>query len=470
MTPAKAAKVAQAQGAVTASRALPFAYEFGGPWGTAVTTVILPVVVLWLAHCSRVGRVVDFTEVAAVWLWVGQPPPEGGLLPRPVVLVWCGLAVVAWFLGQVLLERLLPCEVVLGAPIASPTHSHPDPLRLPYRINGHLAFWVTLLVVSAGWPTWDPISRTIQCGSFPYWSPIYEYFAELACATAALCFVVNTYLYWNSFGKDAAGQPKILAAGGNSGNFCYDFFIGRELNPRIGNSNFDWKEFCELRPGLIGWVLLNAASAHQQFITTGFVSGSMLLVNLFQGIYVWDALYQEKAILTTMDITTDGFGFMLLFGDLCWVPFTYSLQARYLVHHDPALCWWQLLAVVAVHAVGYTIFRGANGQKDVFRRNPHDPSVSHLTFLQTKRGTKLLTGGWWGRARKINYTGDYLMGLSWCLVCGFHSIVPYYYAIYFMILLVHRSIRDDHLCQQKYGDDWNTYKKIVPYRFIPGII
>jgi delta14-sterol reductase len=36
----------------------------------------------------------------------------------------------------------------------------------------------------------------------------------------------------------------------------------------------------------------------------------------------------EKAILTTMDITTDGFGFMLAFGDLAWVPFIYSLQAR----------------------------------------------------------------------------------------------------------------------------------------------
>ena len=46
-----------------------------------------------------------------------------------------------------------------------------------------------------------------------------------------------------------------------------------------------------------------------------------------------DALWAEKAILTTMDITTDGFGFMLAFGDLAWVPFTYSLQARYLVEH-----------------------------------------------------------------------------------------------------------------------------------------
>ena len=34
----------------------------------------------------------------------------------------------------------------------------------------------------------------------------------------------------------------------------------------------------------------------------------MVLLCLFQGAYVWDALYNERAILTTMDITTDGCG------------------------------------------------------------------------------------------------------------------------------------------------------------------
>ena len=80
----------------------------------------------------------------------------------------------------------------------------------------------------------------------------------------------------------------MLAAGGNSGNVCYDFFMGRELNPRIGRS-FDWKEFCELRPGLMGWMFLNAASAHQQYTQQGYLSGSMILINLFHGVYVWDA-------------------------------------------------------------------------------------------------------------------------------------------------------------------------------------
>ena len=61
---------------------------------------------------------------------------------------------------------------------------------------------------------------------------------------------------------------------------------------------------------------------------TGSISLSMLLTVMLQCFYVWDAVYMEKAILTTMDITTDGFGFMLCFGDLAWVPFIYTLQAR----------------------------------------------------------------------------------------------------------------------------------------------
>lgn len=48
--------------------------------------------------------------------------------------------------------------------------------------------------------------------------------------------------------KSIANKDHVLSAG----NFVYDFFTGHELNPRIGS--FDLKYFCELRPGLIGWV------------------------------------------------------------------------------------------------------------------------------------------------------------------------------------------------------------------------
>lgn len=59
----------------------------------------------------------------------------------------------------------------------------------------------------------------------------------------------------------------------------------------------------------------------------------MVLVNVFQLLYILDALWYEPSILSTMDITSEGFGHMLAFGDLVWVPFTYGLQAKYIAEH-----------------------------------------------------------------------------------------------------------------------------------------
>lgn len=73
-----------------------------------------------------------------------------------------------------------------------------------------------------------------------------------------------------------------------------------------------------------------------------------------------------------MDITTDGFGFMLAVGDLAWVPFVYSLQARYLVFNQVELGPVKTALVIAVNLAGYYIFRSSNGEKNDFRngRNP----------------------------------------------------------------------------------------------------
>lgn len=292
---------------------------------------------------------------------------------------------------------------------------------------------------------------------------IYDHYLALITASTLFSAILSVFVYVKSFLPGA-----LLAEGGVSGNSIYDFFIGRELNPRLGS--LDIKEFCELRPGLIGWFVINLGMAAKQMQNTGSVSLSMLLINVFQGFYVWDGLHAEKSILSTMDITTDGFGFMLAFGDLAWVPFIYSLQARYLVDHDPELDVITIGTIVLLQCFGYYVFRAANSEKDAFRRNPEDPRVSHLTYLKTKRGTRLITSGWWGLARKINYTGDWIMTFSWCLLCGWQSPVPYFQAVYFLILLVHRAIRDDKMCHEKYGDDWIEYKRRVPYAFIPYVV
>ncbi len=42
------------------------------------------------------------------------------------------------------------------------------------------------------------------------------------------------------------------------------------------------------------------------------------------------------------------------------------------------------------------------------------------------------------------------MAWAWCLPCGFTTPLPYFYPIYFAVLLVHRQQRDDEACAHKY--------------------
>lgn len=423
-------------------------YEFGGPVGAFMTMLLLPGVIFFLYCSCNKDFIVPGADLGSL---AGAPLPDTGSL----ISVKAVGVLVTWFGFQVVLERLLPGDLVSGVDLGPAGGSKWEGKTLQYRMNGHLAFWVSILALM-------PLAVR---GDLVY---LYDAFSELAGASIFLSTLLAAFLYWKSF-QDGA----LLAKGGNSGNAVYDFFIGRELNPRLGT--FDLKQFCELRPGLIGWVALNLGMAAKQYHATGAVSAPMLFVNFFQGLYVWDALYQERAILTTMDITTDGFGYMLAFGDLAWVPFTYGVQARYLVDRDAGVPDWALVATACLCACGYAVFRGANGQKDAFRRDPAAPAVAHLKVLNvtnqvTGKPSKLLISGWWGMARKINYTGDWLMALSWSAFTGLGCVITYFYPIYFAVLLVHRAWRDDCFCAEKYGADWNKYKSIVRAVFIPGVI
>ena len=51
--------------------------------------------------------------------------------------------------------------------------------------------------------------------------------------------------------------------------------------------------------------------------------------------------------------------------------------------------------------------------------------------------------------RSRNSLGDWIMAWAWCLPTGFSSALPYFYVVYFAILLVHRQMRDDEACEGK---------------------
>lgn len=407
--------------------------EFGGIPGALLMMLGLPVFLgLMLLMCQQEDpSLLNF------------PPP----LPA-VSALWEARAFglyLLWFLLQAFFYLLPIGKVVEGTPLS-------DGRRLKYRINGFYSFLLTAAVV----------------GAAVFWGLeldyVYKHFLQLALAATAFSVILSTYLY-----ARAVRAPRHELSPASSGNPIYDFFIGRELNPRIGA--FDLKYFCELRPGLIGWVVINLVMllAEMKIHSRTTPSLAMILVNSFQLLYVVDALWNEEAVLTTMDIIHDGFGFMLAFGDLVWVPFIYSLQAFYLVFHPNEVSWPVAAGITALKLFGYVIFRCANSQKNAFRKNPSDPKLAHLKTIHTATGKNLLVSGWWGFVRHPNYLGDLIMALAWSLPCGFNHILPYFYVIYFTMLLVHREARDEHQCKRKYGLAWEKYCQRVPYRIFPYI-
>ena len=170
-----------------------------------------------------------------------------------------------------------------------------------------------------------------------------------------------------------------------------------------------------------------------------------------------------------MDIIHDGFGYMLAFGDMAWLPFLYCLQPRFLLETGFTLPWYFLVPIALLNLVGYAIFRLSNSQKDRFRKDPKNKAVADIETISTGSGKKLLVGGWWGLCRKPNYLGDLIMACSWSLITGTSHIIPYFYPLYFLVLLVHRERRDNEQCLKKHGAAWEKYCERVKYRIFPRI-
>lgn len=368
----------------------------------------------------------------------------------------CWKAYLAWFSVLAVCDVYFPGKDIQGVELR-------DRTRLTYRINGlSMSSALVAIILARAW--------TLDNYYLPELDFLYKNQLRLICVTVIFSFLLSFIVYFISFIplRKPNGMntfERVLSINGNTGNQLYDWFIGRELNPRIGA--WDIKLFCELRPGMLLLLLINLSGAHHQYHSLGKVSDSMFLTNVLQAFYIFDGILNEEGLLTMMDISTDGFGFMLAFGDLAWLPGTYSLQTRYLsldenFHHLGAAKFW---AIVALLAVGYYIFHSSNQQKSDFKQRKLD----HMKSISTPTGSKLLIEGWWGLSQHINYFGDWIIGWSWCLPTGSKTPLTYFYVIYFAILLLHRQKRDEAKCRAKYGRTWEEYEAKVPYKIVPYV-
>ena len=385
-------------------------------------------------------------------LFQGQTLPAVGLFG-----VWLALQIFLALTPDIL-HKIIP-SYVGGNCLGSVT---PAGERLNYNINGLQAWVISHLLFIVGAFALDLFSPSI----------IFNYWGALLIVVNILGFSLATFAYVKAHYFPTSYNDRKF-----SGNKLYDYFMGIELNPRIGL--IDLKLFFNGRPGIVAWTLINISFAAEQYLRYGHVTNSMILVNLLQGLYVLYFFWNEAWYLKTIDIHHDHFGWMLAWGDCVWLPYMYTLQGLFLVFHPVELSPVAAVTTLIIGLVGFYIFASSNMQKDNFRKTdgknliwgkkPESIACKYKTADGTERESKLLVSGWWSVTRHMNYTGDLLLSLAYSLACGFTHILPYFYFFFLSVLLIHRCIRDEKRCKDKYGEKWKEYCERVPYRLIPYV-
>ena len=431
--------------------------EFGGPWSVVGIMTASHVILyyLWIAWRYYGGALVHPESVSDLGAFLGRMWEHVATGAAPT---WRALLIYGGFLiFQALLAAFLPGIRVRGLPIPSQGN-----VQLDYRCNGITAWYLTLLTVAA----------LHFSGVFPLWEIADEFGSLMTVAIVSGNLLALTIFA----GAHLTGNTHRM-----SGNFFYDFFMGAWLNPRIGS--LDLKMWAEIRIAWILLFLLTASAAALQYKTHGTVSSPMIFMLVAHGLYTNACMKGEECIPTTWDIFYEKWGWMLIFWNLAGVPFVYCFNSMYIAQRPPfehsvpytVFCFALLLGA-------YYVWDTSQSQRNRFRMKARGTYVRRRTFprlpwgtlenpdyFKTEQGSLLLIDGWWRHARKIHYTADLLMALSWGLICGFDHVLPYFYFAFFLVMIIHRAHRDIARCRRKYGADWDRYCEKVPYLLIPGV-
>jgi len=289
----------------------------------------------------------------------------------------------------------------------------------------------------------------------------------LSIEAFALCFVLYFKGLYFPSSTDA----------GSSGNFVWDFYWGTELHPQI--FNFNIKQYCNCRLGMMGWHVLLFCFAAKQYDMLGYVSNSMVASILIQEIYIFKFFVWESGYFGSIDIMHDRFGFYICWGVLCWIAGVYTLVGQYLVRHPTQLSPFQFFLVVGLGIffiwANYDadaqrqLVRDTKGNCKIWGSTPKTLVAKYNTTDGKEHQTLLLLSGWWGIARHAHYITEILLSLMWTIPVGVNHSLPYFYVVYLSILLLDRAYRDEQKCYSKYGNYWKQYCAQVPYSIIPFI-
>jgi delta24(24(1))-sterol reductase len=425
--------------------------EFGGPVGTFFIIIWSHFILLYFWFCLEAADGKMIIPLTPSSLMECLSKFSDLLFSKGIPSMYTWGIYLSFYVIQLVFAAVLPGFSTHGLPIS------PDGHRLAYLCNGYACYYLIMLGLL--------IADFMDVFHIEY---LVENYGEVLIASMIIGDL--TSVYWYVYGV-------LLNKEARTGNIIYDFFMGTILYPRIGI--VDIKMIAEVRWSWMTLMLLTLSSAVAQFKRTGYISPQMFHMLTAHWLYSNATVKGEHYIPCTWDMFHENFGWMLNFWNICGVPFQYCFQSMYILRNQDSLATYPTYLLVLNYILlltAYFIFDTANCQKASFKSTcrrhlfpdmPWSILKPPYRYLQTPYG-KLLLDGWYAFARKIQYTGDILMALSWGLACGFGSPIPYFYLVFFIVMILHRQSRDEAKCKLKYGKYWDIYTQCVPNVFIPS--
>ena len=264
----------------------------------------------------------------------------------------------------------------------------------------------------------------------------------------------------------------VLRAPSRGGTLLAEFYLGRHANPQFLGGRVDAKMFLYLVGAVLLQLHLIAFAVHHFLAFPDDPSPGIVLYAALFTWFVWDYLLFEHVHLYTYDLFAERLGFKLVWGCLSWYPYFYAVGLWSVADlpNPEAPAWLSVLAALLFLA-GWSLARGANMQKYVFKRDPDRAFLGRIAPRVFSDGERsVLCSGFWGVARHVNYLGEILMATGLALSLGWPLLLgPWLYPLYHVALLLPRERDDDRRCAAKYGILWEQYRATVPWRIVPRI-
>lgn len=338
----------------------------------------------------------------------------------------------------------------------------PFATRPCYRGNGVLYYWVTLVTFFLLQAFYSNTSTLI-----------YTYFPKILGVFNILALVLCFWLLIK--GKRKPEHPEDPV---DRGPIIYEFYRGVELHPRL--LGCDVKQLTNCRIGMMGWQLFLCAFYMAGVEKHGFNTASLVHL-LTQSVYIAKFFWWEVGYFFTLDMMMDRAGFYLCWGCMVVLPAIFTFAAAYSIVIPPTVSpiisiligFFGLACILLNYRVDY--------EKQVFRQSANyecliwgKPAKYVLAEYKDSTGktkkSPLLTSGFWGLGRHMNYTFELGASMAFCACLGFDwGLWNFMYFFFIAVILFHRLIRDEEKCKNKYGQYWERYCSEVPYKMIPGI-